>query len=342
MPQEPKLELYILRLNVKKSLEKKVFRDFYRTLSGYSSLGSNKTQEDIFKVFYQDFVSKITQEKYQKSKTKNKGFTILVQTVDNISKTSLSSPSNANEIISGVLKGGPFGRQSDIGLLSDTSKAAPINTDNIINDQFYFLLYTPFDHSAGVLMVQGYSELKISDVFREHLLDYFTYGKSIESEVEYFVPKSFKDEFLKDATLKSFKFTTGLIIRGGFEDDIPDNYKCEIKVEIIDKNANIEQNSWKKIIASFGQTLLRISENNQTKLEDFPKKTARITGNSGRNLPVKIDDDYDVRPVILLSEIGIQNDETGRPDFIALDTYCRTLLEDIKQEILPTNAIKEL
>ena len=177
MANEPKLEIYKIILDSKKKACHISFRDFFRETLDYSGINSPYSREDIFVTFYKDFVNKIDLKGYLTNEEKKKAFTISMDEVSNVKQSKISSPINANEIISGILEGGTYGRNRNVGIIDDTSKREKLHKNNVINDLFYFLLYTPLDHHIGILMVQGYTGIKISDVLREHLKEYFKLEK---------------------------------------------------------------------------------------------------------------------------------------------------------------------
>jgi hypothetical protein len=205
------------------------------------------------------------------------------------------------------------------------------------------LLWTPLDGDTGILMVQGYSEMKISDVFKSHIKEYFKIDKKT-CEFEYFITEAFKNKFLNPALLKSFKFSTGWLINGNFNEDLPAEYNLDIKIEITDKNPELSKVPYTKlqsILQTFGEGLIQLGGDRTKKLKDFNKKNAKVSSN-GKELNLKIDDEYEVRPIILLKDEGVENHPDGSLDFIGIDKYCRDTLAEIQIEIDPSNAVKDI
>lgn len=244
------------------------------------------------------------------------------------------------------MDGGLSGRKRSLGKINKKDESTPITPSDIVCDKFYFLLFTPIDHSEAILIVQGYTSLKISDVLREHLKDFFSHGRDIKSKVEIFVPSFLKDEYLEGSTFNSASFSTGWIVNG-HDFDVPEqkSYDLQVKIEIVDRSkekSNYEDTA--KIIEWFKQFKLSVGNTSKrTKnLGEFPKQNAKIKSN-GRPIPIQFDNNNEITPVIILKDQGIEvNPETNELNFEEIDSYCNDLLNKILEEHLPSNAIKEL
>jgi hypothetical protein len=342
MAREPKLEIFKIKLINKEDGRPAFFSDFYRKkFNGYKSLTPPYTTEDIFKVFHSDFLKQIDDKAYKTSKSKDKAFTIAYDEDERKTRTTLiSSPFSSEMKLNGILEGGKHGTPRWLGDISDTTRRSNIKTNNVVNDRYYFLIYTPLNHSQGVVMIQGYTESKISDVFREHLLSYYKYQKEIQSKFEIYVPNAFKNEYLEKAIFKKLQFTSGWHI-DSFSEPTEKEYDLEIKIEIIDKSRS--KSNYKRvsdILSKFGQSVFKPTGGKQKELVNFDKINAKMESN-GKELPLHIDNEENITPVILLRNQGIKV-ENGVPDFKQIDTYCRNLLTDIENEIRPSNAINPL
>lgn len=344
MAHEPKLEIYKLKLTKKETGRSINFRDLFRAKFGSYGKSSSETitKKDISTAYFADFVKGIDLKAYNLNKKKKKGFTIAKDTA-NGKKKSLITPPSDDFIITGILDGGKHGLKRNLGEVDDTEKATLITTNNIVTDRYYFLLYTPLDHNEAILMIQGYTEIRISDVFREHLLSYFKHKTEIISKFEVYIPKSFKEKYLKSAVFKSVKFTSGWAVKADFESNAKSKeYELEVRIEIIDKSK--KKSAYKTVtnfVENFGKSLFKLSgASKETKLENFDKRSAKMTS-EGRELPLDIDDEDNIKPVILLSDF-VQIDEGGVPNFDQINGYCKKVLNDVIKELMPEHAVQEL
>ncbi|OSZ79153.1 hypothetical protein CAP35_13135 [Chitinophagaceae bacterium IBVUCB1] len=342
MSHEPKLEIFKIRLTDKKTGSSIAFRDFFRRKLNYSSLKTPYENGEIFKLYYTDFIKQIDLGRYNTNDKKKKGFTLLSELKDGKPQTVISSPLDKNEIISGMLDGGKYGLNRTLGEIDDTTKKAVINDKQIVGDEFYFLTYAPIDSRVGIIMVQGFTELKISDVFKDHIENYFKIDKSIVAKTEIFAPNYFKEKYLKTAVFQSLKFSSEWIIKPDFEDPIPKEYELEVKIEIIDKNKKKVNYSFaKNILNVIGRSIFKPTGGIEKTLDKFRKKNGKISSN-GKELPIDFDKDDNIKPVILLKNEGINVDKNGKIDFKIIDEYCRGILLKIIDELNPSNAVKPL
>lgn len=339
MPNEPKLEIFKIILENKEDGQKATYRKLFRKKLG--PWKNDVTAEDIFRSFHADFIKKFTGEGYSVSNKKNKAYSIVTELVDGIEKSKITSPFTKDWIIQGILKGGTHKRKRSLGEITNTKKETTIHEHNIVNDHFYFLIHVLLEHNVAIVMVQGYTEIKISDVFKDYLLDYFSFDKEIKSEAQYYVPGYLKDKYLEKAKFRSLKFTTDWEVNVGFEDLENKNYDIQISIEIIDKSKKkSEKNIAAKLLQAFGQSKIAIGSKNDL-LNSFRKKSAKMES-EGKEFPIDFDDEDNIKPVIKLYEHGIKDTGGGIPDFEQIDKYCRGILPAIVSETLPSNAVKNI
>ena len=91
----------------------------------------------------------------------------------------------------------------------------------------------------------------------------------------------------------------------------------------------------------FGGSTFKPVGGKQKTLLDFNKKNAKMTGN-GKEFPIDFEDEDNIKPTILLKEVGIEILEGEIPNFQQIETYSRNLLNDIIKEIMPDYAIENL
>lgn len=348
MANDLKLEIYKLKLSNKEDGTYTSYRKlFNKKFKNYGNNGSKSdkeiTMEHIFNTFHADFIKKIDLKTYKTNEKKKKGFTIAYDDLPGGKTKTHISHSSTNFIISGILDGGKHGRNRSLSQVDDKTKKTPIGTKNIVTDRFYFLIYTPLDHSEAILMVQGYSEIKISDVFRDYLIKYFKFEKELVSKVEPFVPKSLKDKYLNAAVFKSMKFTDDWSIRPDFEGALTQkDYEIEVKIEIIDKSdKKIPYKKFREMINTFGKSIFRLEGSKDKKLLEFDDKKATMESKK-RTKSINFNNEDEVFPTILLEDEGIKINDGGVPDFDQINLYCRELLKEITEEVMPIHAVENL
>ncbi len=337
---EPKLEIYKIILKGKTETQRRpAFRDFFRTRPEYLTLKPPIENEDIFRIFHQNFFKNIDQPAYKKNEKKLKGFTIAYDNSTGTRLSKISSPINANEVIHGVLDGGLYGRTRNLSKVTSTVDRTPILVDHIVTDQFYFLLYTPMDYNTGILMIQGYSDIKISDIFRKHLQDYFKTSE-IKCDFEYYLPDVFREKYLNGATLSTFTFTSGWHVSGGFDEDLPKEFDFNVKIEITDKDPKVPIKYYDRLMMALKSSFFNIN-NVKKSLRDFQSEGTKIRTREGKNIPIQMED-QEIRPVILLNNVGVSIESGHNPAFTKVNEYCRKILEEIKLDLLPIHATQEL
>lgn len=342
MAHDPKLEIYTIKLTCKEPGVKGDFRDLFRLKLDYSKLKPPITDEDIFKTYHQDFLKEVAKKDYNRDEGKKKGFTIAYEHTANgrRKQSRVCSPFNETEILTGILDGGHYGRRRNLGIVEDTTKENKIKPNNVVGDLYYFLIYTPLNHNVGVVMIQAYSQDKISDVFCKYLEKYFKIEKKFQATFTPYFPDSLKDKYLNGATFDSFKFSTGWIVKGDFDELVPNEYELNVKVGITDKNLKkVPVGKIPSLLSIFGKSKLKIEGGDEKELGNFKVKNAKIE-NENRKLSVELDNEDKIRPVLFLKDYVPVVD--GMPDFDKLESYCKELLEEIKEKLLPENAIADL
>jgi len=345
MSHEPKLEIYKLKLINKSDGRATYFRNSFRkNVSSIGSLPKPINDTDIYREYFKDFLNSLDLRKgYKVDGKKSKAFKIASdQDKNGNEKSHISSPLNNDFVISGILEGGKHNIKRWLGDVNDPSKKSDIHKNNVVGDRFFFLLYTPINHHTGILLIQGYTEVKISDVFRDHIIEYFKVEKEIDCKTEIFIPEKLKDKYLKSALFKSAKFSSGFILKNGFDGAEDKDYELEVKIEIIDKSdKKTGYKSFNHMLQKFGNAIISLSESSTHKLDSFKKKSAKMVG-KGKEFPIDFDNEDNIKPVILLVNEGIKINEGQIPDFGEIETYCRNLLNDIINEINPENAITDI
>lgn len=345
MAHEPKLEIYTLKLTNKDDGRTTHFRNSFReNVKSIVSLPKPIEDFHIYRAYHKDFIDSVNVGKgYKKDSKKEKAYKIAKdENIKGEPRSLINSPLDDNFIISGLLEGGKFGIKRNLGDIDDAGVNSDISKNNVVGDRYFFLLYTPLNFHTGILLIQGYSEAKLSDVFREHVINYFKVPKKIDCETKIFIPQSLKEKYLKNAVFSSAKFSSGFTVKNGFENMETNEMELEVKIEIIDKsNKKAKYTNFKKMLASFGEVAIEFPDSGKRKLNFFEKKSAKMKGTS-KEFPIDFHDEDNIKPTILLSEVGIAIKDGKVPDFNQIEVYCKNLLGDIITEIMPENAVKSI
>lgn len=350
MPQKAQLEIYKIKLYNKNTSENVSFREFCRyKLDLYDPHRKIPlTIEDIFNKFRQYFIEQLDGDGYYEDLIRKKGYVIANKVNEEGAQSSHISAYSERLAIVGVLDGGSYGKRKSLGVIENKEDVTPINPNNIVCDKFLFLIHTPLDHHEVLVMIQSYSDSKISDSFRGHLKEIFTYHPDIKSVVEMYLPPSLENQLLNDSVFSSVSYSTDWIVNSNdFDDAIRSEFDLRVKVEIQDRNGQEFSNSTiRSLIDRFGNAILSLGSNNNSsskRLEEFSKTSAKIKSSTGRPLTIKLDRDNKIRPVIYLNEHGIEPDEdSGEFDFDNIEEFCLDLLDRVKDEFLPGYGIHDI
>lgn len=345
MAHDPKLEIYKLILKSKSDGSSKKFREVFRTnVKEILNLKPPIEEHHIFRAYHQNFLTALDLDKFKIDSKKDKAIKIAKSNDANGNlKSEISSPTTDNFIITGLIEGGKYNIKRTLGDIDNSKTSSTINPRNVVCDKFFFLLYTPINKNIGILMIQGYTEIKISDIFREHIGEYFSVNKEIECQTEYFIPENLKEKYLQGASFNSAKFTSGFIFKNDFEGSEDKPYDIEVKIEILDKSKQrTDYTLFQKMLTAFGNMQFNLSNEVKRKLENFANKSAKMKGKSGKEFPIDFDNINNIKPTILLEQEGIRILDGRVPDFKQIENYCQKLLKDIINEIDSNNAIKNI
>jgi hypothetical protein len=152
----PKVEVF--QLSILSPDEKINFQDLMKRLISKDASGN------VFYDFFNYFINKLDTEKYYTDK--KKAMTVYKQNLSTDSMANETITLHSNEhIIQGIVKGGIFGRKRFNSNINSKDEITEIPADNVIGDDFFFLLYTPLDFHSGILIIQSYQDSSIRDIF---------------------------------------------------------------------------------------------------------------------------------------------------------------------------------
>lgn len=342
MPHDPRIEIFKIILN-RRGDGPKTFREFFRSKSGhYNGIEPPpSTDAQILTIHGKSFVESIGLQRYKTDDKKKKAFTIAVDRSVNPPSTQLNILT-ASSAIDGLFQGGKYNAVRYLAQVENTIESSKINKNQVVGDQFYFLIWTPLNHSEGIVIIQGYSESRITDIVRKHVEKYFSYFREWSSTLEVFIPQSYRVGFKKNAQFKKATFSSSWnVSEDGYEEITgKKEHVLQVKIEIIDKNPNkAPAKLINRIVQWLGKSKFKLGEERSKALEEFDKIEAKMESD-GKELGYNFENEDDVTPSIILNEAQYQTID-GSTDMLAIQTFCRNLLQEIAQEISPLNGIQE-
>lgn len=330
MAINPKLEFYRFTLNNKKK-DFKTFRDF---AIEELKAGKNSTDEKVVEVCFKHFVQSLKTAYAKDDKLKKK---ICFEKKKSINKYFDKGPTynSTDKTISGVINGGLYGRDQIVSNNDDEEDSFSLDLNKSVLQYFFFYLYLPPDHNEGFFMIHSNAkEETITNIFRSYITNIFrghNYNKAQPTE---FCPKSFQDEFLKGAILKSMSFKTTFMDDLHTTDGVSQLFQqYDIKIEAVPKNKEISGKLAEGFLSKL-QAKLFGSKNKEKPLKYFDETKmvleSDITG-STKTFQWNAKDNEFVPVVYLKGRVDKTNTD-GTPDFDELKIYCKTIFTN---EILP-------
>lgn len=332
MAHNPKLNVYTLRLNPKdESVE--TFRDLFKLKFNCDSVVSDS---DLFTKYFQALVNGIGDKNFRKD-TKNK------KVIGTVKSSDIAIPlfPHDNQYIDGVIEGGKYGIRREYADTDNKQDKKTIGENNAVLDQYYILLYTPLNSKIGFLLVQSYTEESIQDSFKNFIYTFFSCENFFYNIViEPFVPQSIVDKYMKETSIRMFSFTTKTALSSSLRDNVQikgQTFEVEIKIKPLDEKLRPNAKETSQIIKAVGDKLFDGKPLNEGKTKAYIEDT------KSRKANYDIDKEINsIRPTIYLEDVGIVPDKTtGLPDFKAIQTYCLTVLQDVKDEFKKKQNISE-
>jgi hypothetical protein len=207
MAHEPKLSVFKFYLRPTITSTPCTFRDFLNArYEGVHPITDKFTQ------FFTDFLTEIKDENVT-SEAKKKAISLKeTESADEVNKSINRYPRKA--IIDGRIKGGKFGRNRSIGDVDDPKKEhGKLDHKKIVFDEFYFLLYTPYGSTKCVLILHGYSDDHVNDLFVSFIRKQLKTEGFYKPVVESFCPNNIKENFKENSFVKELIFREDMYIQ---------------------------------------------------------------------------------------------------------------------------------
>lgn len=317
MASNLKLEVFRISLKKKHTSDKDLccFKDLFDVI--------NTKKGKAYRQFIQDFIKYFDGE-FRLNADKNKG-------ISSSNSRNFKPDTNSN-VINGEVYGGPTDMEQTIYKRNNAKQhTGLLKTDDITTLPFFFKLWTPYDHTTGVLMVQSYSNETITKLLQHHLQKFIhQYGYSLIFTP--FVPKKVLDHYKGNANVYKVTYIKEGLTRGKRKLINP------IFAEFEDIKIRIEISGFKKSIHDFWDefnSALPISSN----LEDFEIKeqndydvVASYIDANGHRASTGVKKDLEFNPTIFLPD-DLKIGSSNLYDFEKITKHTDSILEDIKKDI---------
>lgn len=315
-----KLEIFRISLKKKGGSNKDLidFKDFFE------SAFSKENKEDAYKEFIKNYIASFKNE-FQLNKDKTKG--ISAETNHNFVFRSKGN------VIDGDVIGGITGIQQGIFNQKDSKISKGfIGEDDVSTLPYYMKLWTPLNHDTGVLMVQSYTGLTVTDMIKVHVSRFFRgYGYSLI--ITSFVPQKIKERFKKRSHV--YKMA---IVKEKLRQD-----KRKLINPIFTKFQNlkirIEISGFTEPVEDFWSQLFGTKKIIESNLEDFDilenddyETIAYYKDDIGRKSHTSIKKQFDIKPTIFLDD-NLKQPNSDYFDFEKIKEHTDFILKSIKEEI---------
>ncbi|HEV7348406.1 hypothetical protein [Telluribacter sp.] len=340
MATNPKLEFYCFELAPKNEDEEKTFKDFI-----IDELGGRRSHSDhqLFIRCYDYFVKQLSGEHAKDDKLKKR---VKLEKKNNKHYSKRPSASAENYIISGVINGGPYGRDGLISKSDDDNDNDPLKETNTILSYFYFLAYLPLDYDKGFFMIHSNSnDDSITRVFKGFITKIFKGKYYNTARPSSYCPQIFKDDFKEGAVLGTVQFQNTFVENTfSTNESYYDFGAYDIKIIATPKNKSVPAEA----APGFFEILRKKSfvfRDKNINLEEFEK--ANYTTKNKKSKTERTFEwnksDHDFVPVVQLKNRINSFYPDGTPDFVELHQFCIDIFHnEIIGEIRPDSYVAKL
>lgn len=327
----PKLEFFRFTLS-HKSESIKTFRDFMVE----NGKATRKQQENsIFASLYKYVMEKPSSD-FEANDSLKKVITVIGKKKINKHFDERPMPEYPACIISGVVNGGPFGKNRILANIGDKEDMKEITPAQPVLQYYYVFLYLPLDHNEGFIMVHSDSaDETITQAFRRYVSELFKIGDYKKPVVSVYVPKHFRKEYKDGAVLQSMTFVNTELSNDLEDNDPLKNYTGEYEVRITFTPKSEEKADLSKLemVKNFFTRNRFGTRQINRGLDEFGKCTVS-TKNNDTNSTKTFDwnnREEELQPAVFLKD-RVAIGEDGTPVFSALNDFCHQLFKD---KILP-------
>lgn len=246
--------------------------------------------------------------------------------------TDYLKPYPSRNIIDGMINGGLTGIDQTIYDRKNPKESEDtIEKDKITTLPYYFKIWTPFDGSVGVLMIQSYTDMGVNTLVIDQMRRFFgSKGYTIEKYKH--VPEEYREKFKKESKIYKvslIKQNLSSEARKSLNPVFTEKKNLKIKIEISGFEESPEK-FWKlfrkkKIINADLAALEMIND------EDF-ETVATYKDEFGHQSSAKISKNLDILPTYFLND-NLKSSGTEYPDYDRIRKHTNGILDVVKKEI---------
>lgn len=302
------------RIGYKTEKEDCQFNDFINSLT-------LKEDEDFMKVFLEDFISGFNAS-FKSNKNDTQAMSI---TTDSIRKFN-----SKKYIVWGVFKGGQIGINREIYQSNDAKNIKDTIQENDVTSLYYFYkIWLPKDSNIGILMIQSYTSLGCSTLFKEQLEDYFI-SKEYKPNWNKFVPKEYIEKYLKNGYLNEMQ-----IVHSKKDKNIPlkpifkpfqgatrKSVFSKFQIPLLDI---LSLPDYKKILK---ESILAVN----TEYDEKHDRVKLFYTSNGKSAHTTLANIENILPAIILDD-ELKDSDTQLPKWEELNKFTDNMLENIKMQI---------
>lgn len=242
-------------------------------------------------------------------------------------------PHPSSSYLDGIIMGGLTGiKQSIFKRKKPKKSVGDIGPDNVTTLPYYIKVWTPFDGTVGVIMIQGYTDAGISSLAIDHIRKFFA-SNDWTMERHKHVPEEYKEKFKKRSTIKTIKFlkqSLGSKTRTSFNPAFTseDGMKVELKLSNLSLSPSKLYQFFtknKKIIHADLSALEMVKE------DDF-ETIAVYTDEYGRQSTASIEKDFNILPTYYLTS-AVKAEGSEFPDYEKIRKHTDAILKTVSTEI---------
>lgn len=303
------------RMSYKTEKEDSQFNDFI------NSLTREKENDELMKFFLEDFINGFNAS-FKSNKSDTQAMSI---TTDSIRRFN-----SKKYIVWGVFKGGQKGINREIYQSNDAKNIKDTIQENDVTSLYYFYkIWLPRDSNIGILMIQSYTSLGCSALFKEQLGNYFI-SKGYKPNWNKFVPKEYIRKYLVNGYLNELQ-----IVHSKKDENTPlkpifKPLQRATKKSVLSKfqialSDILSLPNYKKILK---ESILAV-DTEYDENHDCVKLFYTSNGKSAHTTLANIEK---ILPAIILGD-ELKDNDTQLPKWEELNKFTDDMLENIKKQI---------
>lgn len=318
-----KLDIYCFSIKERgvRDADHEIFGDFFRQnffIDDENPLGVEK--ELLIKRFIGGFIDSF-HEQFILNNEETKGIA-----------TDFLRPYPRKNIVDGMINGGLTGIDQNIYDRKNPKESEDtIEKDKITALPYYFKIWTPFDGTVGVIMIQSYTDMGVNTLVLDQMRKFFgSKGYTIEKYKH--IPEEYRESFKKDSKIYKVSFIKqGLSseARKSLNPVFTEQKNLKIRIDI----SGFEESPGKfwelfrkgKIINSDLTALEMVND------DDF-ETVATYKDEFGHQSSAKISKNLDIFPTYFLND-NLKSNGTEYPDYELIRKHTNGILEVVKKEI---------